>query len=70
MVVSGLYGLSPHTRYTVDVFSLTSTYSDTSSDAINRRPHGTDIKRWRTHGYFCPASFINTRLSGVYPGMM
>lgn len=55
MGVSGLYGLNPHTR-------------DTSSDAVHRRPHGTDMRRWRTHGFFCPASFINTRLLDVHTG--
>jgi hypothetical protein len=34
-----------HTQHSVDVFSLTSTYSETSSDAVHRRPHGIDIKR-------------------------
>jgi hypothetical protein len=58
---------SSHMIHSVDVFSLTSTYSDTSSDAVHRRPHGTDMRRWRTHGFFCPASFINTRLLGVHP---
>jgi hypothetical protein len=31
---------SSHMIHSVDVFSLTSTYSDTSSDAVHRRPHG------------------------------
>jgi hypothetical protein len=41
-----------HTVHYVDVFCLTSTHSDTSSDAVHRRPHGTNIRRWRTHGFF------------------
>ena len=62
---------SSHTVHSVDVFGLTSTYSDTSSDAVHRRPRGTDIRRWRTHGFLflsCkPHQYTSIR---CLPGMM
>ena len=51
-----------HTVHTVDLFCLTSTYSDTSSDAVHRRPRGTVTNLWRTHGFF----FLVLQLSSIH----